>query len=248
MRHDSGEARHGRIRAVLFDVYGTLVDVTTDESADSRVWHELLPGEAPDPGALRARYLDLCAQEAERAGGLHPDFDIRPVLVRLAADFGAGAASRDPDRLARRFRALTRRGLFVRRDAAETLDALAARGLRLAVVSNAQAVFTDEELGRFDLPRRFETIVYSSDARARKPDPQPFRLALERLDLPADACAYVGDDPLCDVPTPAVLGMRTIFLGAWHGSAKPDIVIPDGSLARLPAALDQLHETEDPRP
>lgn len=237
-------AKEPALEAVLFDVYGTLLDVTTDESADSRLWRDLLAPHPADPAALHARYLELCAAEAERVGGLHPDFDLPPVLAALAAEAGAHAAARDPKRLALRFRALSRRGLFPRPGAAETLDLLRARGLKLAVVSNAQTVFTDEELGRFDLPRRFDTIVYSSDARARKPDPLPFRIALERLGLEPEACAYVGDDPMCDVPTPAVLGMRTIFLGTWHGTLKPDIVIADGALARIPAALDQLNEAE----
>lgn len=66
------------------------------------------------------------------------------------------------------------------------------RGLRLAVVSNfdSRLPVLLEALG---LAEHLETVVVSSAAGAAKPDPAPYRLALEALALPPMAAWHVGD-------------------------------------------------------
>jgi putative hydrolase of the HAD superfamily len=68
------------------------------------------------------------------------------------------------------------------------------QGLRLAVVSNFDSRLP-ELLERLDLARWFRAVVVSSSAGAAKPDPFPFRQALQQLDLPATAAWHVGDSP-----------------------------------------------------
>jgi putative hydrolase of the HAD superfamily len=72
------------------------------------------------------------------------------------------------------------------------VEALAARGLALAVVTNWD-YGAREQLRRHGLERRFQTVVVSAELGARKPDPAPFRVALERLDVPAERAVHVGD-------------------------------------------------------
>jgi putative hydrolase of the HAD superfamily len=68
------------------------------------------------------------------------------------------------------------------------------RGLQLAVVSNFDSRLPGllEGLG---VAEHLSTVVVSSAAGAAKPDPTPFRLALEALELPAAAAWHVGDSP-----------------------------------------------------
>ena len=68
------------------------------------------------------------------------------------------------------------------------------RGLRLAVVSNFDSRLEGllEGLG---VAEHMEIVVVSSAAGAAKPDPAPYRLALEALALPAEAVWHVGDSP-----------------------------------------------------
>jgi putative hydrolase of the HAD superfamily len=68
------------------------------------------------------------------------------------------------------------------------------RGIRLAVVSNFdQRLFgLLEALGLAPL---FEAVVVSSVVGAAKPDPRPFRHALEQLQLPPEAVWHIGDSP-----------------------------------------------------
>jgi putative hydrolase of the HAD superfamily len=78
--------------------------------------------------------------------------------------------------------------------ARETLGQLRARGLRLAVVANWDRSL-HEHLEQLGLAELFDTIVTSAEAGAAKPDPAPFRLALERLGVQANRSLHVGDEP-----------------------------------------------------
>lgn len=71
--------------------------------------------------------------------------------------------------------------------AREAIDRLRARGLVLAVVSNWD-ISLHERLDHLGIP-----VVTSAEAGVRKPDPAVFRLALERLDVPASRTLHVGD-------------------------------------------------------
>jgi putative hydrolase of the HAD superfamily len=76
----------------------------------------------------------------------------------------------------------------------ETVRALRARGLEVAVVSNWDIGLT-EQLERLGTAGLFTTIVTTAEAGAPKPEPAVFRLALERLGVEAGRALHVGDEP-----------------------------------------------------
>jgi HAD superfamily hydrolase (TIGR01509 family) len=77
--------------------------------------------------------------------------------------------------------------------ALETLAALRARGLALAVVSNWD-VGLAEHLERLGVDDLFSVVVTSAEAGAAKPDPAPFLLALKRLGVQPGRALHVGDE------------------------------------------------------
>lgn len=83
-------------------------------------------------------------------------------------------------------------------DVLPALDALAARGLRLGVISN-----WDERLAilleRLKLEKYFSTIVVSCDVGFTKPSPVIFEHAAAKLGLPPGAILHVGDSYELDV-------------------------------------------------
>jgi putative hydrolase of the HAD superfamily len=92
------------------------------------------------------------------------------------------------------------------RGAVEALGALRERGLKLAVVSNWDCSLPDK-LAELGLADWFEAIISSAEAGVPKPDPAPFRLALERLDARPERALHVGDEPADDQGAGAA-GMR----------------------------------------
>jgi putative hydrolase of the HAD superfamily len=78
--------------------------------------------------------------------------------------------------------------------AVETLGALRRRGLALAVVANWDCALP-RHLDELGLSALFAAVVTSAEAGAPKPDPAPFRLALERLGSEPARTLHVGDEP-----------------------------------------------------
>jgi putative hydrolase of the HAD superfamily len=76
----------------------------------------------------------------------------------------------------------------------ETVRALRARGLEVAVVSNWDIGLT-EQLERIGTATLFSAIVTTAEAGAPKPEPAIFRLALERLGVDPSRALHVGDEP-----------------------------------------------------
>ena len=96
----------------------------------------------------------------------------------------------------------------------ETLDALRAGGLRLAVVTSKVSWGATAELTRTGLLDRFAAVVGADDCERHKPEPEPLFTAMERLalDEPREI-AFVGDSP-ADVEAARSAGCHAIG-AAW---------------------------------
>jgi len=83
----------------------------------------------------------------------------------------------------------------------------------------------------------FDVVVCGEDTKRHKPDPEPIRLALERLGAGAQDAAYVGDSPF-DVAAAKAAGVYAVAVG-W-GGMHPDERLraeePD-AFVRTPAEL-----------
>lgn len=94
--------------------------------------------------------------------------------------------------------------------AMEILDAL--EGQRVGMVTNGDPEMQRPKLEATGLLDRFETVIYAGHDAPAKPDPAPFHLALERMELPAEGSLYVGNDPEADVEGAANAGLSSIWL------------------------------------
>ena len=89
-------------------------------------------------------------------------------------------------------------------EVSEVIAEARATGLRLAVVSN----FDLRLHGILDgHGLHFDEVITSADARARKPDPGIFRMALERLNLQSDEVFHAGDSPVADIEGASAMGI-----------------------------------------
>lgn len=183
-----GTARGHGIRAVSFDIGGTLV---VDEGGRKRQLARLL-GRSPEAidDAYRRHLLTTRCEEEE-------------ALAALGAELGAP----DLPRRARRAGVAGRPRLYP--DVMPALGSL--RGMKLGVISNCSWV-DRSRFRRMEIAAAFDAEVFSCDIAHAKPDPEPFRLAHRLLGIPAASVLHVGDDPLGDVAGAAGLGCPTAFV------------------------------------
>lgn len=123
-------------------------------------------------------------------------------------------------------------------DALPVLDELRAHGLKLALLSN-----TGRDLDAFVAHHgiQVDAILTSRVHGKTKPHETIFRALLERLDVPAERAAMVGDDPDDDVA-----GARAVGMEAWlvdRDGRFPDHPDRLTDLRALPAALGLMRQS-----
>jgi putative hydrolase of the HAD superfamily len=127
-------------------------------------------------------------------------------------------------------------------DTTVILDALRARGLILAVISNADGRI-EADLERTGLRRHFTVVIDSHVVGVEKPNPAIFALALTRLGATAEAALYVGDMLTIDVLGARRAGLRAVLmdtLSRYPGAGDCP------RISRLGELIDLLAATEPP--
>lgn len=209
----------------LFDLYGTLVDIHTDEEMP-RLWEGFatLLGEGSDSAdALKAEYKSLCALHASKKADPLEEFDLLEVFCEMLAK--RGLPTSDAPRLAREFRALSREKLRTFPRVPEMLAELRATGSGVYLVSNAQTCFTLDELDILGLKSLLDGILISSEAGIKKPSPRIFEIARERFSLEG-RCVYVGNDMHDDVLGAYRAGIPTVYIETEQSGRYPDMELP----------------------
>jgi 2-haloalkanoic acid dehalogenase type II len=101
--------------------------------------------------------------------------------------------------------------------------------LRLGIISNIDDDILANSVQALGV--EFDLLLTAEQARAYKPSPLPFRLALQRLGLPADLVAHAAFGFEYDLVTAAQLGFRTILVRRLRRSFPPtpvpDLVVAD---------------------
>lgn len=191
------------IRAVLFDLDGTLADTAPDLGAALNVLRQRaglteLPIERIRP------WVSHGGRGLIRGGfGLEADApEIQRLLDELLSEYAVAICVH------------TR--LFPGMDA--VLDQLEARQLAWGIVTNKITRFAMPLLDQLDLTRRAGCVVCGDTLPVGKPDPAPVRLACERLGIAPSACVLVGDDRR-DIQAARAAGAWSLAVSYGYGLA-----------------------------
>src|SRR5579884_1185289 len=95
------------------------------------------------------------------------------------------------------------------------------------------------QLRRLGLAERVDAAVFSSEIGRRKPAPELYRAALERLGVAPDETLYVGDRLLEDYEGPRRLGMPAVLCTALAREPAPAGVPTIARLSELIGCLDR---------
>jgi putative hydrolase of the HAD superfamily len=242
------------IRALLFDVNGTLIDIETDEWMEETyraIAHFLTyQGIALHRGEVRDLYFQIMKEQFAASKEIYPEFDVvavwREVLRRHATEYtrtlGPEKFQPMPRFLAELQRGISRKRLVAFPQTQEMLAHVKTRH-RMAVVSDAQSVYGLPELRAAGLADYFASIIISGDYGYRKPDPRLFQAALTELQVRPEEAIFVGNDRFRDVFGARQVGMKTILF-CPHGNpggspeTEPDYILYQ--YADLPRAIEFL--------
>ncbi len=233
--------RRGRPRALIFDLYNTLIDIRTEEGS-AEVWRALARllrywGLPADDEALRPAF-EAAARATRRPGERHPEVDLVAAFDAVLAGLGYRGPAPLGAEVAGLFRALSMRRFAPFPDAAPALARLRP-AVALGLVSDAQRVFLEPELRLAGLDHFFPVRIVSGDYGFRKPDPRLFAMALAALGVAPGEAAYVGDHPYHDICGARAAGLTAILL-ARPGRAVEDAraCAPDLTVAGLDELAD----------
>lgn len=168
-------------RAIIFDLDGTLFDTLPSLVAAA---HRVL---AP-AGTDRAPIAPLRVALSE---GLMPMF--RAAVTLLSRPRDATDAAALADTCMRHYLDAELRSATLYAGVPDMLDALRARGVRLAVCTNRDRESSEVLLAEAGIAAYFECLVGLGDAPRPKPAADPLLHALHLLNLPAGAVLFVGD-------------------------------------------------------
>jgi HAD superfamily hydrolase (TIGR01509 family) len=183
-------------RVLLFDLDGTLAET---DSLHLPTWVEaLLPhGIEVDEAFYRENISGRA--NAEIVGNLLPNLSAREgreIVETKEAGFRERAGDLEP-----------LPGLL------DFLEGAKERGLRTALVTNAPEENVGAVLLALDLEDFFDTVVPAEEVRAAKPDPEPYRTALERLGAdPEEALAF--EDSVSGIASAVGAGIPTVGIAS----------------------------------
>ncbi|HET9409565.1 MAG TPA: haloacid dehalogenase type II [Candidatus Sulfotelmatobacter sp.] len=211
-----------RIRAITFDCYGTLID-----------WETGLLGalqsilRAHGQNISNHQLLEIYSELEPKAQ--NPYRRYREVLASVAVGFGERLGFRVSDDEAQSL-AESMKNWTPFPDTVEALTNLKKK-YKLAIISN-----TDDDLFAGTAPHlqvKFDAVITAEQAKAYKPSLAPFRLALQKLGLPAEQILHAGQSVYHDVLPARSLGMPTALIfrrgfGATRPTeGDPDLKVPD---------------------
>ena len=211
----------------IFDLYGTLVDIHTDENKAS-LWKKAAvyfgaQGAAYTGAELKRRYAELIREEEKKLQKKlqkqYPDITVKEVeinldrvFVKLYKEKGVQANKQLVKDSMIAFRAITMEKLRLFPGAVELLQSLREAGKQVYLLSNAQTSFTYPEMKALGITGYFDDIFFSSDLEVKKPSAKFYAALFEAHGLEKEESVMVGNDRFADVQGALEFGIEAVYL------------------------------------
>jgi putative hydrolase of the HAD superfamily len=193
------------IKAVLFDLFGTLVDNATNAQVD-----DLLTRMASELGVPIEEFTaGWKATFQERSRGVHGSMEasIAAAAANSRIDFSREALVRACEVRTE----FTRRWLTPRSDTLMTLAVLRDCGMKIGLLSNCSEE-VPEMWNTLDLASVIDVPLFSCREGLRKPMPEFYQRAMERLVVEASECLYVADGDNGELAAAKKIGMPVVMI------------------------------------
>lgn len=225
----------------IFDLYGTLIDINTDEWCDD-LWKKMAilygyKGAHYTYDELNSEYGRLVSLEKVAVRKRHPEYNvvdikIEKVFKKLFTQKGVKVTKAQVAFVAEAFRCYSTKYIKLYDGVIDLLDTLKAKGKKIYLLSNAQRYFTENELNMLGLTEYFDGICISSDEECSKPDSCYYKTLFDRYGLEKSESIMIGNDYISDIGGAAHFGIDSLYI---HQSISPDI---EGELRSTYTVMD----------
>ncbi|WP_455714903.1 HAD family hydrolase [Anaerosporobacter sp.] len=219
----------------IFDLYGTLVDIRTDEES-WELWSKMsllyqYRGAIYKPQELREAFEQGVKTAIKRATDMDKELTNRKELDELSEQTkleiqieyvyqelfhnkGVEITIDECSQIAQFFRSVSTCYVKLYKGALELLQELKAKNKKVYLLSNAQAVFTRGELQLLGILPYFDGILLSSDVGYKKPDRRFYERLLDTYHIDPTTAIMIGNDYRADSLGGANVGLHTCYINS----------------------------------
>lgn len=240
------------IKAIISDIYTTLVDVKTKED-DWDVYSRLASylkyqGVYLSADELKWFFFEKKALQKKRSKELYPEHNYWRIWYEILYENQYAYTGPDINRstivedIVKLHRSLTTRKMKLYSGVYKTLADLKNR-YKLGIVSDAQHDHAHPELKMLGIDKFFDVIIISAEFGYRKPDTRLFKECLRRLNVNPWEAIYIGNDTFRDVKGANDTGMKSVLIMTQYGNKDTSVNRPHytiESLEHVYTVLDDL--------
>lgn len=220
----------------LFDLYGTLVDINTDESIPL-LWEKLsiffgYYKARYTPAELRKAYCDIvfakesdlrekdALAEPQYSHEAYPEIELEYVFLELFRQKGVEVSLDLAVYTGQFFRVLSTSYIKLYPFAREILENLKAKGKKVYLLSNAQRIFTEYEMKMLDIYDCFDDVFISSTEGVKKPDVRFFNRLMDKYNMDRSRTIMIGNDGRTDIGGAIEAGIDSFYI---HSNISPQL-------------------------
>lgn len=231
----------------IFDLYGTLIDINTDEESMD-FWYKLslfysFKGALYNAEELRESYRALVKLNLDNLmDSKYSDFPLETVFSKLYTNKNILPSDELIMDTAHFFRTSSIKYIKLYDSVIDLLELLKKKGKKIYLLSNAQRIFTLYEMRLLGIEKYFDDILFSADYKMCKPDENFYNTLINKHNLNIKNSIMIGNDYICDIEGASNVGLDSLYL---HSNLSPEIkgklkstyTIMDFDIAKIPELI-----------
>ncbi len=235
----------GRLKAVFFDVGGTLIDPQSDKASHLKVLEATRQRYGLDVSVdkLHRKFVDRIArQEQYQSQRWKPVLGLTEDVFREEmARYGIFASERDVQWFMKTYMHTYGKGIMLSKGAMDTLRGARQLGIHVGVLSDVDDAWLSMILDNLRLRLLLDSITTSQSVGVGKPNPKIFLTALKKGKCEPSEAIYAGDSLERDIRGAKAIGMKTAHISP---NPSPEADFQLKSISEMLSVLKNLVETK----
>lgn len=201
----------------FFDLYGTIIDIETDESQEL-VWDKMALyysyyGAIYDAQEFKDKYYTAIDKIiASNQETTFPEIDVEYIFYKLFKDKDIKPKKRMARDAAKVFRMITTNYLEVFENVIDMLAVLSSQKKKVYILANAQNAYAISELRKVGIKKYFEGFYFSSDFGKCKPEKAFLESVFDAENIKKKESIIISADYNRDIKSAKVIGVDALFI------------------------------------